>query len=229
MLCWVCSVLYAAAQFRAIVGIIGAAAPAVARDSILIESLVAGGLCAWAALGGVMADVYLDGASVLVVAPVMLAVGAAALAATPHEAFVNEAWHAAASLPSQRAANLLAVGVLGNLFSEEIAGRILLARSPAHARWACFLAAAVFLVVSLAPVALGVWASSAGVLAGDARLCELNQDGVLAAALHELVPRWAQGAQPVLAAVLVVESFNTLDTSRRQRCLEEGNGAVSHF
>ena len=199
--------MYAAAQFRAIVGIIGAAAPAVARDSILIESLVAGGLCAWAALGGVMADVYLNGASVLVVAPVMLAVGAAALAATPHEAFVKEAWHAAASLPSQpsqRAANLLAVGVLGNLFSEEIAGRILLARSPAHARWACFLAAAVFLVVSLAPVALGVWASSAGVLAGDARLCELNQDGVLAAALHELVPRWAQGAQPVLAAVLFV-------------------------
>ena len=99
-----CSVLYAADQFRAVVGIIGASAPAVARDSILIESLVAGGLCAWAALG-VMADIYLNGASVLVVAPGMLAVGAAALAATPHEAFVNEAWHAAASLPSQRASS----------------------------------------------------------------------------------------------------------------------------
>lgn len=134
-----------------------------------------------------MADVWLDSLSMLVVAPSMSAVAIYAISQTPAAAYAAEASHAAGALLTARSANTFAVGLLGNLFTEELAGRVLLAGSPREARAASFAACGLFGVLGLAPAALGIWARSApGVLTGEGgeSLCaEGGQDRILSAAL----------------------------------------------
>lgn len=207
------SLLWAGAQYKAILEIIESLGVV---PKGLIEPTVVVCLWTWAHFGGLVADVWMDSISMLAVGPCICIVGVYALSKTPSAALVGEYNRAAAMLPTTRAANTFAVGMLGNLFTEELAGRVLLAESPRRARLACMCACLIFLVIGLAPAALGIWASSVpGLLIGEdgVHLCnkEGGKDHVLAMSLGKL--SFLQGSEKALYLLLLVESLNTLDTS----------------
>eukprot|EP00927_Polykrikos_kofoidii_P053992 TRINITY_DN48498_c0_g1_i1.p1 TRINITY_DN48498_c0_g1~~TRINITY_DN48498_c0_g1_i1.p1 ORF type:complete len:423 (-),score=68.90 TRINITY_DN48498_c0_g1_i1:63-1331(-) len=203
------SLLWAAAQYKAIVHLLnGAGIP----DSY-VEPLIVTALTLWSTIGGLVADVWLDFASVVVVAPIILVVALTAFRESPHGAVWAEVQQVRGSVFSQETANMFAVGALGNLFTEELAGRVLLARSPLAARTACFVAAAIFLIIGLAPALLGVWARGALSLtdAEGNNLCD-EQDDLLPLALRQLFPE-LPALERTMSFVLIFESMNTIDTS----------------
>lgn len=116
-------------------------------------------------------------------------------------------WSVAPSL----AANKFAVGLFGNLFTEELAGRILSARSPGQAKVACIIAALLFGSIGLSPAVLGIWAKSM-LKHAEMDLCE-SQDEIIGMTVKQLLPGQFHGRDHLLVAILILESLNTVDTS----------------
>lgn len=213
LMCVAGSLLWAGAQYRAVVALLQGTGLV---PQAVLELLVVGAMLLWTLLGGLVADVWLDFVSILVTAPAILCIAAIAFAKTPTNTFAVEAIHARKHVFSGSAANMLAVGVFGNLFVEELAGRILLAGSPRHARIACVIAALAFGVVGFAPVFLGLWARSEPTRLLDSwgvDLCKEDQDSIISVIPQRLVPGWMFGAGWTLRTALLVESLNTVDTS----------------
>lgn len=228
--CVVGSILWAAAQYKAVVQLVtGFGMLPVAA----VEPAVVAVLLIWTVAGGLAADVWLDFLSMLVTVPIINIIALVAVSKTSSAALVAELDHAKNISGSCTALNTFMVGMMGNLFTEELAGRILLARSPAHARAASFIAAAIFSVAGLAPAAIGIWAGNAAEVLGSnskGELCKEDQDLIVVRALPHLLPTWTQGLphllptwmqglqemfslQGMFSIILIVESLNTVDTS----------------
>eukprot|EP00434_Breviolum_minutum_P006781 symbB.v1.2.005984.t1/scaffold276.1/size251734/6 len=206
------SMLWAGAQYKAIISL---TLSLQIFPPEFLEPLVALGLLTWSALGGLVADLWLDALSMLVVAPTMIALATMAWRQTSAEAFQAEQVHAWSVSPSL-AANKFAVGLLGNLFTEELAGRVLTAESPGRAKLACSIASLLFGFIGLSPAILGVWAKSQGILQMEGHnLCDESQDQVIGLAVSRLLPEGELFGkeQSILVAILILESLNTVDTS----------------
>ncbi|CAK9065168.1 unnamed protein product [Durusdinium trenchii] len=201
------SMLWAGAQYKAILSL---AASLNLFPSEFLEASVALGLLLWFVAGGLMADIWLDALSMLIVAPTMILLAYVAVNETPHAAWEAEQVHVWSVAPSL-AANKFAVGLFGNLFTEELAGRILSARSPGQAKVACIIAALLFGSIGLSPAVLGIWAKSM-LKHAEMDLCE-SQDEIIGMTVKQLLPGQFHGRDHLLVAILILESLNTVDTS----------------
>ena len=105
--------------------------------------------------------------------------------------------------------NKFSIGLFGNLFTEELAGRVLSAQSPTQARAACVVAALLFATIGLSPAIIGLWARST---LTHFDLCQA-QDQVIGVALQQLLPDKMAGNEHILVSILILESLNTVDTS----------------
>ena len=154
------SVLWAGAQYKAIISLALGLNVCAAE---WLEPTVALGLLSWSIVGGFLADVWLDALSMIVVAPTMMILATLAWKQLPQRVLQAEQVHALAVAPSL-AANKFAIGLFGNLFTEELAGRVLAAKSPQQARLACLIACLLFGTIGLAPAILGLWSNYNGLL-----------------------------------------------------------------
>ena len=154
------SVLWAGAQYKAIISLALGLNVCAAE---WLEPAMALWLLSWSTVGGFLADVWLDAPSMLVVAPTMVILAALAWKQLPQRVLQAEQVHALTVAPSL-AANKFAVGLFGNLFTEELAGRVLVARSPQQARLACLIACLLFGTIGLAPAILGLSSNYNGLL-----------------------------------------------------------------
>ena len=179
------SMLWAGAQYKAILSL---ALGLNLCPPELLEAIVALGLFLWSVVGGLMADVWLDALSMLVVAPTMLALAMVAWQQMPEGALQSEQLRALSVAPSL-AANKFALGLFGNLFTEELAGRVLSAKSPRQAKMACFIACLLFGTIGLSPAILGIWSNYSGSLkmSEGQDLCD-SQDQVIGVAVQRLLP-----------------------------------------
>lgn len=204
------SMLWAGAQYKAILSL---ALGLNLCPPELLEAIVALGLLLWSIVGGLMADIWLDALSMLVVAPTMLALAIVAWQRMPEGALQSEQLHAWSVAPAL-AANKFAVGLFGNLFTEELAGRVLSAHSPRQAKMACFIACLMFGTIGLSPAILGIWSNYSGSLkmSEGQDLCD-SQDQVIGVAVQRLLPSQVTGKEHMLIAILILESLNTVDTS----------------
>lgn len=204
------SMLWAGAQYKAIVSL---AVSLNLCSPELLEPIVALGLLLWSLVGGLMADIWLDALSMLVVAPTMTALAIVAWKQIPLGALQAEELHAR-SVEASLAVNKFAVGLFGNLFTEELAGRVLASKSARQAKLACFVAALLFATIGLSPAIIGIWSKHSGVLTGSEgeNPCDA-QDQVIGMAVQRLLPSQLTGKEQLLAGILILESLNTVDTS----------------
>eukprot|EP00438_Fugacium_kawagutii_P019019 Skav234577 [mRNA] locus=scaffold2869:207684:209081:- [translate_table: standard] len=204
------SMLWAGAQYKAILSLL--LGLKICPIEVL-EPMVALVLLLWSAVGGLMADVWLDALSMLVVAPTMAVLAVLAWKQLPDGALKAEQLHALSVAPSL-AANKFAVGLFGNLFTEELAGRVLSARTERQAKVACLMACVLFGTIGLAPAILGTWSKHSGLLKSseNENVCD-SQDQVIGMAGQQLLPPEFIGKQHILVAILILESLNTVDTS----------------
>jgi Na+/proline symporter len=152
------SVLWAAAQIRAFGQVFAAASPGL--SPLLGIALAAGITLLYTASGGLLADVYTDLLQGVVLVATLLVLTALVLlqlegiswsALLQTDRMSNHAPQAA--LPS---INAWAVPIAGSIFTQEIISRAVAARTPRVARRSALLAGAVYLVVGLVPVLLGL-------------------------------------------------------------------------
>jgi Na+/proline symporter len=187
------SVLWAAAQIRALGQVLATLAPVGLEVTVTVAAAV---VLLYTVSGGLRADVVTDlvqGVAlllglVLLAGAVVTAAGGpgAALAAVP-----RGHWAVAAADGGSWAARLepWLVPVIGSVTAQELAARVLAARTPAVARRASLGAGALYLVAGLLPVAVGL--VGAGLMPG---LADPEQ----------LLPRLAQvHLHPVVAVMLV--------------------------
>ncbi len=201
------SVLWAAAQVRAFGHVLTSASALDLRAGILLAAAVA---VVYTALGGLLADVITDflQAIAIVIGLVVLLV-----------AVVGEFGGVGDAVTAIRADQLRIVGgeqpswletieawalpVLGSLVAQEAVSRAIAARSSGVARGAGLLGGALYLLVGMIPVALGLL---------GAHLLPGLDDG------EELLPRLAQRLLPafgyvVFAGALVSAILSTVDTA----------------
>lgn len=199
------SLLWAAAQVRAFGEVLSAAS---GLEVALTVSLAAAIVVAYTAFGGLLADAWTDVAQgillivglVVLFAAVMRDVGWEALAAVPAERLQL---FGGAEVPLLAVVEQWAIPVCGSVVAAELVQRVIAARSPAVARRSAIGASALYLLVGLIPVSLG--------LMGASLLPGLDQP-------EQLLPRLAERYLPgvlyvVFAGALVSAILSTVDSA----------------
>jgi SSS family transporter len=200
------SLLWAAAQIRAFGQILAASSDLEVSVAISIAATV---VILYTMMGGLLADAMTD-----LLQGVVLIAG---LIVTVIAIFVNdEAREALSSAFTPERLSLVAPGesifstaeswavpVFGSLFAQELVSRTLAAKTPQIARRACFLAGALYLVIGLIPVLIG--------LAGPALVPGLEHS-------EQLMPRIAHTYLPgfmyvVFAGALISAFLSTVDSN----------------
>jgi Na+/proline symporter len=213
------SVLWAAAQVRALGTVLSTTAPTLDVEAGI--AVAAGFVVLYTAVGGLLADAMNDLLQGLVLIVGLLVVGWAVLGAVGGPEGVPAALEAARQAravatvaPSWlEVAETWAVPVFGSVIATELVARVIATRSPALARNSTLAAAALYLAVGLIPVGIGLVGASLLPGLGDA---------------EQLVPALAQrhlGAVgfAVFAGGLVAAILSTVDST-----LLVASGLLSH-
>lgn len=153
------SLLWAAAQIRAFGQVLAASSGLTVAVTISIAALV---VIVYTMSGGLMADAITDliqgialiaGLAVLFVVVIVLGDGGAALAAVEPERLQP---FGGGALPWYEVAESWAIPVFGSVVAAELVTRVIATRSPQVAQRSFFAAGAVYLLVGLIPVTLGL-------------------------------------------------------------------------
>lgn len=198
------SVLWAGAQIRAFGQILSGASELQVEVAITVAALI---VIVYTSLGGMLADAWSDFAQGLILILGLLALsvsyfwfaeGTGSLAAVPTERLGVFA----GDQPWLVTAEAWAVPVLGSLFSQELIARVLSARSVSVARWGTLSGAAVYILVGLMPVLLGLCAAQ--------HLGAVHEDKVLLTLAEAYLPTVLY---VIFAGALVSAILSTVDTA----------------
>ena len=203
------SLMWASAQILAFGNVLAASSPDLNLD--VAVGIAAAVVIAYVAMGGLMADAvtdFLQGGvmllGLLLLAALVFFSGREAAAPVEEVALNPERLR---FLPQDESwflsLEVLAVPILGSVFTQELVARTLASRSPQIARKACFLAFGVYALLGLIPIGLGLYGPALvpGLEAGE-----------------QVLPALAQAYMPtvlyiVFAGALVSAILSTVDSA----------------